>query len=95
MRPSAYLINVARGGCVDQGALISALESGQIAGAGIDVTEPEPLPESSALWALDNVILTPHSGGETRAYEDNVMDVLVENLERLWRGENDLRHAIV
>lgn len=95
MRPSAYLVNVARGGCVDQGALISALESGQIAGAGIDVTEPEPLPESSPLWALDNVILTPHSGGETRAYEDNVMDVLVENLERLWRGENDLRHAIV
>ena len=95
MRPSAYFINVARGGCADQDALIHALESGQIAGAGIDVTEPEPLPESSALWQFDNVILTPHSGGETRAYEDNVMDVLVENLERLWRGENELRHAIV
>ncbi len=95
MRPSAYLINVARGGCADQDALIQALESGQIAGAGIDVTEPEPLPEASALWQFDNVILTPHSGGETRAYEDNVMDVLVDNLERLWRGESDLRHAIV
>lgn len=95
MQPSAYLINVARGGCVDEAALVAALDAGQIAGAGIDVTDPEPLPESSKLWAIDNVILTPHSGGETRAYEDNVMDVLVENLERLWRGEATLQHSIV
>jgi len=95
MQPSAYLINVARGGCVEEAALVAALEAGQIAGAGIDVTDPEPLPESSKLWAIDNVILTPHSGGETRAYEDNVMDVLVENLERLWRGEATLQHSIV
>ena len=95
MNPSSYLINVARGGCVDQGALINALDAGQIAGAGIDVTEPEPLPSDSRLWSFENVILTPHSAGETRAYEDNVVDALIENLERLWRGDDKLLHAIV
>lgn len=95
MKSSAYLINVARGGCVDQDELIKALDGGHIAGAGIDVTEPEPLPEDSPLWARENIILTPHTAGETRSYEDNVIDVLIENLERLWRGESELRHAIV
>ncbi len=95
MKPSAYLVNVARGGCVEQDALIAALEAGTIAGAGIDVTEPEPLPSDSKLWSFDNVILTPHTGGETRAYEDNVIDALIENLERLWRGEQKLLHVIV
>lgn len=95
MQSTAYLINVARGGCVDQDALINALDAQQIAGAGIDVTEPEPLPSDSRLWTFENVILTPHSGGETRSYEDNVVDILIDNLERLWRGEQELRHAIV
>ncbi|MEM9356144.1 MAG: D-2-hydroxyacid dehydrogenase [Pseudomonadota bacterium] len=95
MKSSGYLINVARGGCVDQEALIATLDAGGIAGAGIDVTEPEPLPSESRLWSFENVILTPHTGGETRAYEDNVIDVLVDNLERLWRGEQNLRHGIV
>ena len=95
MQSTAYLINVARGGCVDQDALIKALDAQQIAGAGIDVTEPEPLPSDSRLWTFENVILTPHSGGETRSYEDNVVDILIDNLERLWRGEQELRHAIV
>ena len=95
MRETAYFVNVARGGCADQDALIAALKGGQIAGAGIDVTEPEPLPEDSPLWDLDNVILTPHTGGETRRYEDNVIDVLVDNLERLDAGQADLRNQIV
>jgi phosphoglycerate dehydrogenase-like enzyme len=95
MRPSAFLINVARGGCVDQGALIAALEGRRIAGAGIDVTVPEPLPDGSPLWAFDNVILTPHTGGETRQYEENVLDALVENIGRLQRGEPDLLNQIV
>lgn len=95
MRPSAIVINVARGGCADQDALIHALETGQIAGAGIDVTEPEPLPDDSRLWALDNVILTPHTGGETRQYEENVLDALVENIGRLQRGEPNLLNQIV
>ena len=94
MRSSAYLINVARGGCVNQTALINALSSNTIAGAGLDVTAPEPLPNDSPLWDFDNVIITPHTGGETCAYEDNVIDVLVDNLERLANG-SPLRNAIV
>ena len=90
MSPASRLINVARGGCVDEDALIAALEAGGIAGAGIDTTAVEPLPETSPLWRFDNVILTPHTGGETRAYEENVLDQLVENLDRLWRGERPL-----
>jgi phosphoglycerate dehydrogenase-like enzyme len=95
MRPEAYLINVARGGCVDQDALIEALEAGSIAGAGIDTVAEEPLSADSPLWTLDNVILTPHTGGETRKYEDNVVDVLLENLDRLWRGETELRNQVL
>ncbi len=89
------LINVARGGCVDETALVSALEKGRIAGAGIDTTAQEPLPENSPLWDLENVILTPHTGGETRRYEDNVIDLLLENLQRLWRGERKLVNEII
>ena len=95
MRPNAYLINVARGGCVDEPALIDALHAGKIAGAGIDVTVEEPLDAESPLWDCDNAILTPHTGGETRHYEENVIDILLENLDRLWRGENDLYNQIV
>lgn len=94
MHPGSYLINVSRGGCVDQSALIAALQSRQIAGAGIDVTEPEPLPTESPLWSLENVIITPHSAGETRSYEDTVVDNLIDNLERLWRGETTLRFGL-
>jgi phosphoglycerate dehydrogenase-like enzyme len=95
MRPSGYLINVARGGCVDEAALVEALRGGQIAGAGIDVTEPEPLGPESALWDFENVILTPHTGGETRAYEDRVVEILADNLQRLWSGQSELRNQVV
>ena len=95
MKPSAYLINVARGGCVDEGALVTALRAGAIAGAGIDVTADEPLAETSPLWDFENVILTPHTGGETPKYEDNAIDILLENLDRLWRGETTLRNEVV
>lgn len=95
MKPGAYVINVARGGCVDEAALIAALRADAIAGAGIDTTEEEPLPADSPLWDFENVVLTPHTAGETRKYEDNVVDVLMENLDRLWRGETELRNQIV
>lgn len=95
MRESAYFVNVARGACADHDALVAALRDGQIAGAGIDVTDPEPLQDDSPLWGLDNVILTPHTGGETRRYEDNVIDVLVDNLNRLQAGQAELRNQIV
>lgn len=95
MKPSAYLINVARGPVADEAALIEALTSGRIAGAGIDVTAVEPLDQTSPLWSLGNVVLTPHTAGETRMHEANVIDILIENLERLSRGETVLRNGVV
>ncbi|MBT3911135.1 MAG: D-2-hydroxyacid dehydrogenase, partial [Rhodospirillaceae bacterium] len=62
--------------------------------AGLDVFDPEPLPETSKLWSLENAIITPHSGGETRRYEENVIDILAENLARLSRGEKNLINQI-
>lgn len=94
-RPSAFLINVARGRCIDEAALIRALAEGRLAGAALDCAEQEPLPVASPLWAMANVLITPHTAGETRAYEDNVLDLLLENLDRLWRGERTLRNQIV
>jgi phosphoglycerate dehydrogenase-like enzyme len=95
MKPSAFLVNVARGRVVDEPALIAALSRQQIAGAGIDCVVEEPLPPGSPLWGLENVLITPHTAGETRRYEDNVIDLLLENLGRLWRGESLLRNGIV
>ena len=95
MKKSAYLVNAARGRCVDELALIKALQDQRIAGAAIDVTVEEPLPASSPLWGFSNVLITPHTAGETRKYEDNVLDILVDNLNRLWRGELSLRNEIV
>jgi phosphoglycerate dehydrogenase-like enzyme len=95
MKPSAYLINVARGKVVDEPALLDALKTGRIAGAGLDCTVEEPLPATSPLWDMPNALITPHTAGETRLYEDNVIDLLLENLERLWRGEHELKNGIV
>jgi len=95
MKPSAFLVNVARGGCVDEGALIDGLKAGKIAGAALDVTATEPLPPASPLWDFGNVLVTPHTAGETQKYEDNVLDILVENLGRLARGETRLVNEIV
>ena len=94
MRPGAHLVNVARGRVVDEPALIRALQEGHLAAAALDVTWEEPLPAASPLWAMPNVLITPHTGGETRAYEDNVIDILLENLGRLWRGA-PLRNEVV
>jgi D-2-hydroxyacid dehydrogenase (NADP+) len=95
MRKSAYLINAARGGCVDEAALISVLNDGRIAGAALDCTDPEPPAADSPLWTMPNVFLTPHTGGETTRYEANVIEILMDNLDRLWRGETVLRNQIV
>jgi D-2-hydroxyacid dehydrogenase (NADP+) len=95
MKPSALLINVARGKVVDEPALIAALQAGSIAAAGLDVTVDEPLPPSSPLWTLPNVLITPHSAGETGRYEANIIDLLEENLGRLWRGEAALKNEVL
>ncbi|MFL5225066.1 MAG: D-2-hydroxyacid dehydrogenase [Microvirga sp.] len=95
MKPSAVLVNAARGRCVDEAALIAALQRGEINGAALDVTVEEPLAPTSPLWDMPNVFITPHTAGETRHYEKNVVDILIENLERLWRGETTLRNEIV
>jgi phosphoglycerate dehydrogenase-like enzyme len=95
MQPTAVLINVARGRVVDELALIAALQERRIAAAGLDVTVEEPLSANSPLWTMPNVLLTPHTAGETQRYEDAVIDILLENLDRLWRGEANLRNQIV
>jgi phosphoglycerate dehydrogenase-like enzyme len=95
MKRSAHLVNLARGRVVDEVALIEALAARRIAGAGIDVTAEEPLAPNSPLWGMEHVLLTPHTAGETRRYEDNVIEILRDNLERLWRGEAQLRNQVV
>ena len=95
MKPSAYLINAARGRVVDEPALVAALERRQIKGAGIDVTVEEPLAAGSPLWGMEHVLITPHTAGETCRYEDNVFAIMQENLARLWRGEAQLLNQIV
>jgi D-2-hydroxyacid dehydrogenase (NADP+) len=91
--PGAILINVARGAVVEEGALVEALSEGAIAGAGLDCFIEEPLPASSPLWGMKQVILTSHTAGETRRYETNLIDLLVNNLARLSRGES-LRNRV-
>jgi phosphoglycerate dehydrogenase-like enzyme len=95
MKPTSLLANLARGRCVDEAALIEALEGDRIAAAALDVFVEEPLPSSSPLWTTKNVFITPHTGGETRRYEENVIDCLLGNLGRLWRGETALRNQVI
>ena len=86
MRPSAFLINIARGDVVDEPALIEALAAGRIAGAALDVFQQEPLPTESPLWDMRNVIVTGHLGGLFEAYDEAVVDLFVENLHRYVDG---------
>jgi phosphoglycerate dehydrogenase-like enzyme len=95
MKPGARLVNVARGRVVDEAALQAALESGSLGAAGLDCFREEPLRSHSPLWHFPNVLITPHSAGETSLYEDKILDLLMENLERLWRGDSVLRNQIV
>ncbi|HEV2296534.1 MAG TPA: D-2-hydroxyacid dehydrogenase [Tepidisphaeraceae bacterium] len=82
MKPSAVLINVSRGKLVKTDALLAALKEKRLAGAGLDVTDPEPLPPDHALWELPNVIVTPHIAGQSQFTEQRVQDVLMENVRR-------------
>ncbi len=87
MKPSAHLINISRGQTVDEAALIRAIQDGQIAGAGLDVTEVEPLPADSPLWDLPGVIITPHVAANSPHTMGRVMDLVAENLRRLAAGK--------
>ncbi len=82
MKPNAYLVNIGRGGVIDEHAMAEALKAGSIGGAGLDVFEHEPLHASSPLWELENVILTPHMSGANRGYMDKANELFVENLKR-------------
>ncbi|MES2640643.1 MAG: D-2-hydroxyacid dehydrogenase [Myxococcota bacterium] len=86
MKPSAYLYNVGRGGLVAHAALVEALRLGAIAGAGLDVFDPEPLPPTDALWQLDNVIVTPHVSGVTPRYYERFAPLLAANVARWLEG---------
>lgn len=87
LKPSAGLVNLARGRVVDETALLDALRSGRLAWAALDVFAEEPLPAEHPLWAMPNVLITPHCAGEFRGYEDGVIDLLLDNIGRLRRGE--------
>lgn len=87
MNPGSLLVDVSRGGVSDIDAVVSCLESGQLAGASVDVFEPEPLPADSALWDVSNLLVTPHSAGIASNYVESLIKVLFTNVEAFVRGE--------
>jgi len=93
MKRTAYVINIGRGGIVQESALVQALREGWIAGAGLDVFETEPLPEDSPLWEMENVILTAHYAGITPRYHERAMEIFLDNLQRYRAGE-PLRNVV-
>jgi D-2-hydroxyacid dehydrogenase (NADP+) len=93
MKPHAVLVNVARGGVVDEEALVAALREGRLRGAALDTFETEPLPPASPLWDLPNVLVSPHVAGNFPGYVDAVVDVFCDNLRRYLAGE-PLRNVV-
>jgi phosphoglycerate dehydrogenase-like enzyme len=94
MKPTAILVGVSRGGVIDEAALISALNAGQIAAAALDVFEQEPLPADSPLWKMDNVLITPHAAGGSQFEVESILGIFKENVDRYLRGELPLRNQI-
>jgi len=86
-KPGAFFISIGRGRTTDTDALVEALRTGHIAGAGLDVTDPEPLPPDHVLWTLPNVIITPHLGGDSDAHMERMWELFRENLRRFAVGE--------
>ena len=93
MKRDAVLINIGRGALVEEPALIAALEAGRIAGAGLDVTAEEPLPATSPLWGMSNVIVTPHVSGMGPRYWERAMEMFAANLER-WLAGAPLQNVV-
>ncbi|MBN9012716.1 MAG: hypothetical protein J0H25_06655, partial [Rhizobiales bacterium] len=90
MKAGAYLYNVGRGQIVDSEALVEALQSGHLGGAGLDVTDPEPLPPYSPLWRMENVVITAHTAGATPHYWERATEILAANIERINAGQPPL-----
>lgn len=90
MKDGAFFINVGRGNAVDTDSLCDALESGKLAGAAVDVTDPEPLPENHRLWDIENVLITPHVSGGYHLQEthDRIISIAAKNIKHLINGEN-------
>ena len=95
MKPSACLINVARGGVVDEAALIDALKNGEISGAGLDVFEESPLPDNSPLWDMENVFITPFTGGRSDKYAERILTVIEPNIRAYLDGTTKYMKNIV
>jgi phosphoglycerate dehydrogenase-like enzyme len=87
MKPTVFFVNIGRGSTVDEAALISALATGVIGGAALDVFEVEPLPADSPLWTLPNVLVSPHRAGDHDAWPRDVVELFADNLRRYLAGE--------
>ncbi len=94
MKPNAYVVNIARGRLVDEAALIDALRAGKIAGAGLDVTETEPLLVGHPFWTMPNVLLTPHLGGTGSKRPGGFSKIFLDNLRR-WRANEPLKNVVI
>ena len=95
MRPDAVLVNLSRGGVVDEDALLEALDNDLIAGAALDVFEKEPLPPESPFWSHPKVFVTPHAAGFHTGYPEQAYEVISANVARYLEGGTDALHNIV
>jgi D-2-hydroxyacid dehydrogenase (NADP+) len=87
MKPSSFLINLARGGVVEEPALVEALKAGRIAGAALDVFTQEPLPSDHPFWSMQNVIITTHQGGFCDVYIDYALPTVETNMRAFLKGD--------
>jgi phosphoglycerate dehydrogenase-like enzyme len=93
LRPGARLVNVGRGALVDEAAMVAALQSGHLSGAGLDVFATEPLPDDSALWDMPNVIISPHNSGDSPIATRRVNELFIANLGR-WHRDEPLHNEV-
>ena len=93
MKPGSFIINIGRGGTIDETALLTALNDGHLAGAGLDVFEEEPLPEDSPFWSHEKVLITGHYSGSTPEYDKRGFEIFLDNLSR-YRDNQELRNVV-